>query len=199
MSRSDRALPRYTRVAVLLHWLVAALVLAQASWGWWMQTIAKQPPGVRADAFNLHKSVGLVILALMLVRLGWRLTHRPPPLDALPRWQAMAARATHRLLYAALIVMPVTGYLGSVFSGYPVRWFGMRLPAWGWSEPWIKDLMSAIHLGTSIVLVAAIVLHVAASVRHALARDGYVRRMAWPRTPAAPVTLASPAASRTPR
>ena len=187
MSRSSTAPGAYTRVAVLLHWIVAALVLAQASWGWWMQGIAKQPPGVRADAFNLHKSVGLVILALMLVRLAWRLTHPPPPLDGLPRWQAVAARATHRLFYAALLVMPLSGYLGSVFSGYPVRWFGVRLPAWGWSDPAIKDLMSGIHLATSLVLVAAIVLHVGAALRHALAHDGMMRRMAWPRAaPLAP-------------
>ena len=76
MSRCDR----YTRTAVVLHWVVAALVLAQFAWGWFMQTIPKQPPGWRADAFNLHKSVGLLILALMLVRLGWRLSQRPPPL-----------------------------------------------------------------------------------------------------------------------
>ena len=82
--------PRYTRVAVVLHWLVAALVVAQVSWGWWMQTIAKQPPGVRADAFNLHKSIGLVMLALTLVRLGWRLAHPPPPL---PRPAALAGAA----------------------------------------------------------------------------------------------------------
>ena len=175
---------------MLLHWIVAALVLAQATWGWWMQGIAKQPPGVRADAFNLHKSVGLVILALMLVRLAWRLTHPPPPLDGLPRWQAVAARTTHRLFYVALLVMPLSGYLGSVFSGYPVRWFGVRLPAWGWSDPAIKDLMSGIHLATSLVLVAAIVLHVAAALRHALAHDGTMRRMAWPRAPVAPGTAA---------
>jgi cytochrome b561 len=177
MSRSSA----YTRVAVLLHWIIAALVIAQASWGWWMQGIAKQPPGVRADAFNLHKSVGLVILGLMLVRLAWRLSHPPPPLEGLPRWQAAAAATTHRLLYAALFVMPLSGYLGSVFSGYPVRWFGVRLPAWGWSDPWIKDVMSATHLVTSVVLLAAILLHVAAALRHGLARDGVARRMAWPR------------------
>ena len=181
MSRSSAASGAYTRVAILLHWVVAALVLAQATWGWWMQGIAKQPPGVRADAFNLHKSVGLVILALMLVRLAWRLAHPPPPLDGLPRWQAVAARLTHRLLYAALFVMPLSGYLGSVFSGYPVRWFGVRLPAWGWSDPSIKDLMSAIHLATSVVLVAAIVLHVAAALRHALLHDAISRRMGWSR------------------
>jgi len=181
MSHSDRVLSRYTGVAVALHWLVAALVLVQVTWGWTMQQIPKQPPGLRADAFNVHKSMGLVLLALMLVRLGWRLRHPPPPLVGLPDWQRSLANGTHRLLYAALIVMPVAGYLGSVFSGYPVKWFGVTLPAWGWRSETIKDAMSMVHLGTSFVLVAAIALHVAGAVRHALARDGYFARMTWRR------------------
>ena len=137
-SHSDGAALRYTTVAVALHWLVAAVLLAQFTWGWAMQQVPKQPPGLRADAFNLHKSVGLVLLALMLVRLGWRLLHPPPPLSGLPHWQRVLASWTHRLLYASLIVQPVAGYLGSVFSGYPVKWFGVTLPAWGWSSPALK-------------------------------------------------------------
>jgi cytochrome b561 len=164
-------------VAIALHWLIAALVLAQVTWGWWMQQIPKQPPGLRADAFNLHKSVGLVILALMLLRLGWRLAHPAPPLAGLPAWQRRLARANHGLLYAALFVMPLAGYLGSVFSGYPVKWFGFTLPAWGWKDEQIKTLMSSVHLVTSFVLVGAVLLHVAGALSHALARDGYVRRM----------------------
>src|SRR5689334_12310923 len=121
-SRSDAA-TRYTNVAIALHWVIAALVIAQVVWGWSMQQIPKQPPGLRADAFNLHKSIGLVIFGLMLVRLGWRLGHPAPPLTGLPPWQRTLARATHVTLYAALFVMPIAGYLGSVFSGYPVKWF----------------------------------------------------------------------------
>jgi len=176
-SRSDGAQTRYTRFAVALHWLVAAILIAQFSWGWWMQQIPKQPPGLRADAFNLHKSVGLVLLALMLIRLGWRLLHPPPPLTGLPAWQEKLAAATHRLLYVVLFVQPITGYLGSVFSGYPVKWFGMTLPAWGWASVPIKDAMSTIHLVNSFVLLALVLLHLAGALRHALARDGYVRRM----------------------
>ena len=175
---------RYTRVAVLLHWVVAALVLAQATWGWSMQAIPKAPPGLRADAFNLHKSVGLVILALMLVRLGWRLAHAPPPLLGLPAWQRRLARGTHAALYAALLAMPVTGYLGSVWSGYPVKWFGITLPAWGARHPALKDLMSSLHLGISTILIAAIVLHLAGAMRHAFARDRYAARMSLRRRPA---------------
>ncbi|NDP43406.1 MAG: hypothetical protein GZ089_11935 [Aromatoleum sp.] len=69
-SRSER----YTNIAIALHWLIAALVAAQIGWGWWMQEIPKQPVGPRVDAFNLHKSVGLTLLALTLLRLGWRLS-----------------------------------------------------------------------------------------------------------------------------
>lgn len=177
MSPSDR----YTRTAVALHWLVAVLVIGQFAWGWWMQEIPKQPPGMRADAFNLHKSVGLVLLALMLVRLGWRIAHPAPPLPAMPAWEARLAKATHVVLYVALMAMPVSGYLGSVFSGFPVKWFGQTLPAWGWKDPVIKDWMSAVHLTTSWILLGASVLHVAGALKHALARDGVMARMAFGR------------------
>jgi cytochrome b561 len=176
-SRSDAAALRYTRVAIGLHWLIAALVIVQFAWGWSMQAIPKQPPGLRADAFNLHKSVGLVIFSLMLVRLGWRLAHPAPPITGLPQWQRALVRATHAALYVALFVMPLAGYLGSVFSGYPVKWFGVTLPAWGWKDPFLKDLMSTVHLWTSCLLLAAFTLHVAGAAMHALARDGYLRRM----------------------
>lgn len=168
---------RYTRTAVILHWLIAAIVIAQITWGWLMQQIPKSPPGLRADAFNFHKSIGLCLLALMLIRLGWRIAHPPPPLSGLPAWQSVVAKATHRALYAALIVMPLAGYLGSVWSGYPVKWFGITLPAWGSKLPALKDAMSALHYATSWVLVTLIALHVAAAVRHALRGDGVMRRM----------------------
>ena len=66
MSPSDR----YSRTAIALHWLIALAVIGQFAWGWWMQDIPKQPPGPRVDAFNLHKSIGLTILALMCVRVA---------------------------------------------------------------------------------------------------------------------------------
>jgi cytochrome b561 len=176
---SDRTLraTRYSRPAVVLHWLIAGIVLAQITWGWLMQQIPKSPPGLRADAFNFHKSVGLCIFALMLVRLGWRLAHAPPPLPPMPRWQARAARFTHVALYVALFTMPVAGYLGSVFSGYPIKWFGITLPGWYPKAPVLKQLMSEVHLVTSLVLVSLIALHVAGAIQHALRGDGVLARM----------------------
>ena len=174
MQRSDR----YTHTAIALHWLIAVAIVVQVSWGWWMQDIPKQPVGPRVDAFNLHKSMGLTILLLMCLRVWWRWRHPAPPLPPMPAWQARLAHANHMVLYAALFVMPIAGYLGSVWSGYPVKYFGIALPAWGSNDPALKNAMSSVHLVTSWVLVAAIALHFAGALKHALIdRDGLVARM----------------------
>jgi cytochrome b561 len=141
---------------------------------------------VRADAYNFHTSIGLTLLALMLVRLAWRLAHRPPPLPAMPVWEARLARATHVALYAALLAMPIAGYLGSVWSGYPVKWFGLTLPAWGDAIPAMKDAMSAFHYVTSFALLALVVLHIAGALRHVLRGEPIVRRMTLARRRARP-------------
>ena len=181
MPPSDPASDRYTRTAVALHWLVAVAVVVQFAWGWWMQGIPKQPAGPRVDAFNLHKSIGLTILALMCVRVWWRFRHPAPPLPPLPGWQAALARATHATLYAALFAMPFAGYLGSVFSGYPVKFFGVTLPTWGVKSEAVKDFMSAAHLTVSFVLAVAVLLHVAGALKHwLLDRDAIGARMGLP-------------------
>ena len=177
MQASD-ANTRYTRTAIALHWLIAALVILQFAWGWWMQEIPKQPVGPRVDAFNLHKSVGLVILALMAIRILWRIGHRPPPLPAMPAWQAWTARTTHVALYVLLVLQPLSGYLGSEFSGYPVRFFGLTLPGWAGKNIALKELLSVVHLAASWSIAAAVALHVAGALKHALIdRDGLLGRM----------------------
>lgn len=183
---------RYTRTAIVLHWLVALLVIVEFAWGWWMQEIPKQPPGFRADAFNLHKSIGLTVLLLMIARLGWRLSNRPPSLPSMPAWQAWLAYANHRVMYATLFVMTIGGYLGSAWSGYPVKFFGWVLPSWAGDRPALKELCSTIHLASSWVLLVCVTLHVAGTVKHALInRDGVLDRMWFARRP-----RAAPAPSR---
>lgn len=182
MTPSPGAAPtgRYTRTAIGLHWLIAILVLAMIGFGWWMQTIPKSPPGLRAEAFNLHKSIGMSVLLLMLLRVFWRAINPPPGFPPMPRWQARAARAVHLLLYLCLIVQPLSGYLGSAYSGYPVKFFGLTLPAWAPRDAAVKDAMSVVHLANSWVLVAALLLHLGGSFKHAfIDRDGSFRRM-WP-------------------
>jgi cytochrome b561 len=184
---------RYTRTAIVLHWTIAVAAAAQVALGWAMQSIPKQPPGLRADAFNLHKSIGLTILLLMALRIAWRIAHAPPPLPSMPAWQRAAAKANHGLLYLVLLALPSTGYLGSAWSGYPVRYFGLALPGWSAKNDILKAAMSDAHLALSLVLAAAVLLHVAAAMHHAwVARDGTLRRM-WP---GPPECAAMPAARR---
>ncbi len=170
---------RYDTIAMTLHWLVAVGVLAQIALGLWMIDIPKEPVGVRAYWFNLHKSIGMTVGILIVARLAWRLTHRPPPLPpAMPRWQLRAARASHMLLYACMITMPLAGYLGSTFSGYPIKYFGATLPSWGWKDEVLKDFFSTVHLVAAVVFISLISLHVLAALKHLLYdRDGVFHRM----------------------
>lgn len=172
-------LSRYTSPAIGLHWIVALLVLGQFALGWWMLDIAKSPPGPRAYWFNAHKSIGLSIGLLVLARIAWRIGHRAPALPVtLPRWQALAAKASHLLLYLCMIVMPLSGYLGSSFSKYPIKYFGVTLPHWGWEAPALKELCSQIHFATVWLFMALVALHIAAALKHLLVnRDGVFERM----------------------
>ena len=170
---------RYDTVAITLHWLIALAMLAEIALGWWMLDIPKLPAGVRAGWFNLHKSIGLTLAFLIAFRLIWRLRHAPPPVPAtLPAWQAATARWAHGLMYVCMLVLPISGYIGSTFSGYPIKWFGLALPGWGWKDDAIKDAMSTLHNGVSWLLVALIAAHLAAALKHLLFdRDEVFARM----------------------
>ena len=169
MHRSETG-TRYTRVAIALHWLIALLVVIQVAWGFWMLGIPKQPPGFRADAFNLHKSIGMTIFALMAIRLAWRAGHRPPALPPMATWQAR--------LYAALLLQPLVGYLGSEVSGYPVKYFGITLPSWAGKHQELKDFLSSVHFVIAWTIVLLVVLHLAGAIKHAVVdRDRLLARM----------------------
>jgi cytochrome b561 len=187
--------PRYTRTARVLHWLIAVCVFAQIALGAWMIGIPKSPPGVRAYWFNVHKSIGITLGLLILLRVLWRIAHRPPALPGtIPAWQRTAAKVSHFALYACMIVMPVSGYLGSSFTKYPIKYFGYTLPHWGWDAPALKELCSQVHFITVIVFVTLIAVHMTAALKHWLVdRDGVFQRM-WlaPRGAAPAATAARP-------
>ena len=169
----------YTATARVLHWIVAVLVISTFAMGWGMQSLPKGPGGIRADVFNFHKSIGITLLILMAARLLWRLAHPAPRLPlSMPLWQRRAALLNHALLYSALFAMPLAGYLGSAWSGYPIRYFGMTLPAWAAKSIALKDLCSTIHLWSSWVLCGTLTIHIAAALKHRwVDRDGVFERM----------------------
>lgn len=170
---------RYTRVAAVLHWAIAILVAGLIIVGFYMTDLPRQTDA-RRELFNLHKSVGLLVLALMVLRLAWRLTHRPPPLTGVGLLNARLAGAVHGLLYLFLLAQPLSGYIASVYGKYGVKFFGLPLPAWGHDAPAIREPFLQVHHAVAVVLVTLIAAHLIGSVWHALqGRTDILRRM-WP-------------------
>jgi cytochrome b561 len=176
----QKGVVHYTRPAVALHWLVAVAFLANAALGLWMGSVPKGTEGLRAGWFNVHKSIGLTIGLLVVVRLFWRLRHPPPPPPAsMPGWQLRASGLVHGLLYLFLLVQPISGLLGSLFTRYPIKYFGAALPLPHHDWPAGKEAMSVLHLASACLLTALVSVHVAAAAWHALRRDGVLQRMLW--------------------
>ena len=174
---------KYDRVMVVLHWLLALGLIAQLGLGVWMEDIPKDPPGIRAQWFNLHKSIGICLGLLILWRLGWRVTHSvpAPPLGVSPFLQKLG-NWNHRLLYVCMVVLPVSGFMGSSFSPYPVKFFGMALPKLWEASPEGKEFFGELHEISADVLMILIALHVIAALWHQFVkRDGLLSRMGWRR------------------
>jgi cytochrome b561 len=183
LSSSRRADVSYSRTAVLVHWLLAVALFAQVALGWWMLGLPKLPHGLRAGWFNTHKSIGLTIAAIALVRIVCR-TFRPARESAdIPPWQRHAARVTHALLYLCMLALPLSGLLGSNFTVHPVFYFGLRLPGWNHDWPAAKHLMSTVHLCAAWLLMTLATVHVLAAAWHWLRRDGVCARMGVPPPP----------------
>lgn len=170
---------KYTRVAMLLHWMTVLLVTCLFGLGWYMIELPKGP--ARGYYFALHKSVGLCVLVVLCLRVAWRLGHRPPALpDSVPRWQAQLARGVHATFYALLLAQPLSGYLSSSFSGYDTRWFGVPLPSWGWRDAPLNELFTELHVLCSITLLVLIGVHVLGFLSHVLAGERALSRRMWP-------------------
>jgi len=161
----DKGQERYTRVAVLLHWAMALLVLFLLGLGWYMAELPKGPE--RAPFFALHKSLGIVAFALAFLRIGWRLSHPAPALPpGVPGWQARIAQATHVGIYLLLFLQPLLGYLSASFTGRAQAFFGLPLPQWGWQDKALNDLLSDLHGVSAAVLATLIGLHLLGTVLH---------------------------------
>ncbi len=178
-----QAVPRYDRVAIALHWLIGVALLLQIAFGFLLDEIAPRNTPERAGVINLHKSIGITLGVLIVLRLIWRIAHSPPPLPAgLPRWQRTAAHWNQWALYACMVLMPSSGYIASNFSKYGVKFFGISFAPWGPQSKAVYEFFNGVHVVTAFVFAGLITLHIAAALKHAfIERDHVVARM-WPPT-----------------
>ena len=172
--------PRYTLVAIALHWLVAVAVAGGFALGLYMVDLPFSPRKLSLYAY--HKWIGVTVFALALARSAWRLTHPPPPLpSAVPHWQVAASRAVHFLLYACLVAGPLSGWLYSSATGVPTVPFGvpaLQLPDVVNKDRELALTLKFVHMTIVFTLAALVVVHVAAVVKHQLLdRTALLRRM----------------------
>ena len=176
---SALASDRYTGFSQALHWLIALLVFTQLAMGKLFEIDADDGPD---GLFGWHTAIGLTVLALTLIRLGWRVTHKVPALPpATPSWQRLAARGTHIAFYVLLLALPLSGWLLTSAEGDPVTWFGWfdvpSLASLSGGED-NEDFLEETHeiLGNILMVLAGV--HVLAGLKHHfIDRDNVLRRM----------------------
>jgi cytochrome b561 len=173
----DRVTSSYTGTAIALHWITAALILANLLLAVSMVPLPISPR--KLQWYQWHKWIGVTVFLLTWLRLGWRLGHAPPPLVAMPAWQYRAARVSHALLYVLLVAIPLSGWLFSSAAGVQVVYLGVvPLPDLVAKDKALASALKTVHVGLNLTLVAVVCVHAAAAVRHHFAeRDETLARM----------------------
>ena len=187
----EEPVKRYNRTAMILHWLVAALILINVIYG--LKAASADDAHVR-PLVDMHKSIGLTILGLVLLRIFWRLGHKPPPLPrSYSRFDRIAAHTAHAALYAVILLLPLSGYLhDSAWNGgatHPLILFGVlhfpRMPIIKSFDPatkhYLHNLFGAVHVYIGYVLYGLVALHlIGVAKHHAIDHEAELSRMLPP-------------------
>ena len=192
---------KYTKTAIILHWLIGFGIIFMFFLGWYMGDLPKEAPksssydlfdlglytwqlseeaSPRTFYFNLHKSLGISILALIIFRVFWRLTHPAPSLiKTMKVWEKKLASATHHALYLIMVLVPVSGVAMAVYSKYGIKWFGIPL-AEGLGDDAMRDIFKESHEIIGIILLLLLGLHILAVLKHTFVnKDGTLKRMTF--------------------
>ena len=174
---------RYTATAKALHWGIAVLILGLLGLGFYMQDLALSPTKLQLYAW--HKWAGISVFVLVVVRLAWRITHRPPPLPAhMAPIERLAAHAGHHLLYLLMFAIPLSGWLMSSAKGFQTVWFGLLpIPDLLAKDKELGELLQTVHMSLNFVLVAVLLGHAGAALKHHFCdKDDVLSRMLPRRT-----------------
>lgn len=172
----------YTKTAIILHWVIALLIIGQLAGGKIM--MALEPMPLKFELFQLHKSFGFVILALSILRLIWRLTHKAPALpNMMKSWEKAAAKLTHIGFYALIIGIPLSGWImvSATTTQITTKIFKVikvpDFPGVTRSE-FMEALTINIHEKLGFLMIVLILLHVGAALKHHfINKDGVLKRM----------------------
>jgi len=170
--------PAWHPVSRWLHWIIALLIAAQAILGWIGADMERSP--AKIDVMVAHKSLGLTLLLLVLLRLAWRLTHpAPPPPFGSKTWEIRLAQLTHAAIYLVIIALPLSGWLSADTAVAPWKfWWIIPLPSFFAPDKGLHEFGEELHEVLVSVLIALLVLHVAAALYHHFGkRDDVLLRM----------------------
>ena len=191
----------YTKTAKVLHWLIAIGIFGMFALGWFMSELPKEAPkqiaydlfnlGIytwnlteeispRTFYFNLHKSIGVTIFALILIRILWRISHRPPALLASYKaWESKLASGAHHLLYLLMVALPVSGVIMATYSKYGIKWFGIPFIKGLDNNP-MRELFKDVHEIIGLIILLVIIVHILGALKHKfIDKDETLKRMSF--------------------
>ena len=199
MVKAVKTFSQYNNISIFLHWLIAAGIVFMFILGWFMDSVPKDAAksstfdlfnmglyvwelskevSPRSFYFNLHKSVGISLFALIILRILWRLTHKPPALlDSMKTWEKKLATGAHHGLYFLMVATPLAGIIMSISSKYGIHWFGIKLVG-GIDNKASRELFYEFHEIFGLLILLILFFHIAGAFKHALVdKDGTIRRM----------------------
>ncbi len=176
---TDRSVHRYDGVAQLFHWLIAIMIFVIFGLGWYMTDLDPVDPET-FRIYQIHKGIGVTILALAVLRLLWRFTHPAPPLpETMKGWERFAATGAHWALYGLIFLQPILGILQSNAANFPIVLFGsVELPALIGQDKAMGERLVGLHHLVAKLMALLILAHIGASLRHhIMLKDDVLRRM----------------------
>lgn len=172
----------YSKSAVIFHMVLAVSIFFLFVSSWWMLglPLASKVYRFREVPFQLHKNIGMTLIAVLVVMLYVRFRHRPRPAldEIMPPAMGRLAVVDHVVLYVMIAACCATGYLSSSYSGWSTTlWWIVKLPQWGYKNEELNVLFSDLHLWTCWILLAVLAVHISGALYHAFRNDGVIRRM----------------------
>lgn len=177
MATMSTGAPRYTKVAIWLHWAIGVAVLVNIGLAMLTEDLPRE---THRAAMATHKALGIVILGLTLLRILWRLGHKPPPLPAAtPAWQRPLSKLVHFLFYALLILLPLSGWVWMSAADRPIDFFGLfTMPSIVSPSKSLADTLHERHELLGLMMLGLAAIHILAALKHQFFdRTGLIGRM----------------------